>query len=681
MGSNYSKKIVVFIFIFTFVTTIVYLNHFDNAFHFDDSHTIINNVFIKDVKNIPGFFTDGTTFSSLPQNQSYRPIVSASLAIDYWLCGGLDVFYFHLSTFILFLLQGILMFFLFFKLLNKVYENKYNFFISASAAVWYALHPANAETVNYIIARSEIQSTIGVIMAFVLYMYSPFCRKTFLYLIPVGIGALAKPPAVMFAPLFFFYLVLIEQDMSLLDIFKRTSFPRLLRAIKTAIPAFLFCGMMYFIIHVFTPKSWIPGGTSTFDYAISQPMVIVHYFLTFFYPIGLSADTDWKPIQNMLSVNFIFGMAFVILLLAIASFASKKKEQRPISFGIIWFFISLLPTSSFIPLAEILNDHRLFFPYVGLILSVCWAIGLLFIKLKTRIANAKIIMIILVPLILIAYGFGTYKRNEVWQNDESLWKDVTIKSPKNGRGLMNYGLVKMKDADYAIADEYFNKALEYCPYYPTLYVNLGISCDAQSKKIQAENYFKQAIKYGYEYDYTWYYYGQFLIKERRFPEAIQNLERAFAISTINMNVRILLMDAYYETRDWERLKTMSASTLAIESTNNKAKSYLKACDTKNNKQVNRDDNIPENLTVEEYINLSLTYYQRGFYEKCIAASKKALELNTRYVPAYNNIGAAYIKLGKYNEAIGALKIALEIDPTFQLAKGNLEDARQHANQK
>src|ERR1700682_855169 len=87
------------------LVVLAYSNHFQNEFHFDDSHTVVDNPYIRSLKNIPRFFIDATTFSSLPSNQSYRPIVAASLAIDYWLGGGLNPFYFHLSTFLLYLLQ------------------------------------------------------------------------------------------------------------------------------------------------------------------------------------------------------------------------------------------------------------------------------------------------------------------------------------------------------------------------------------------------------------------------------------------------------------------------------------------------------------------------------------------------------------------------------------------------
>ncbi len=51
-------------------------NHFDNAFHFDDMHTIVNNEYIRDIRNVPRFFSDVETGSSLPTNQSYHQPVS-----------------------------------------------------------------------------------------------------------------------------------------------------------------------------------------------------------------------------------------------------------------------------------------------------------------------------------------------------------------------------------------------------------------------------------------------------------------------------------------------------------------------------------------------------------------------------------------------------------------------------
>ena len=77
-------------------------------------------------------------------------------------------------------------------------------------------------------------------------------------------------------------------------------------------------------------------------------------------------------------------------------------------------------------------------------------------------------------------------------------------------------------------------------------------------------------------------------------------------------------------------------------------------------------------TPENYLTLSLKYYEGGQYEKSINAAQEALKLKPDYAPAYNNICAAYNNLAKYDEGIAACQEALKLDPEFQLAKNNLQ---------
>ena len=130
-----------------------YSNHFHNSFHFDDAHTIENNAAIRELGNIPKFFRDATTFSSLPSNQSYRPLVSTLLAIVYSLGHG-QPFWFHLSIFALFVALMLLLAFVIYRVLEIVAPSSPNLWIALAVAAWYGLHPANADTINYIIASA-----------------------------------------------------------------------------------------------------------------------------------------------------------------------------------------------------------------------------------------------------------------------------------------------------------------------------------------------------------------------------------------------------------------------------------------------------------------------------------------------------------------------------------------------
>jgi len=153
---------------------LAYANHFHNAFHFDDSHAIVDNPYIRSLKNIPRFFTDAGTFSVLPANRTYRPIVSLSLALDYWLGGGLEPGYFQASTFFWFLIQLVAMQALFRKLCDLSNPgSSRNPWIALFATSLYGLHPAMAETVNYVIQRGEVYSTLGVVGGLAAYSLAP----------------------------------------------------------------------------------------------------------------------------------------------------------------------------------------------------------------------------------------------------------------------------------------------------------------------------------------------------------------------------------------------------------------------------------------------------------------------------------------------------------------------------
>jgi hypothetical protein len=354
----------------------VYANHFHNSFHFDDAHTIVNNASIRELRNIPLFFRDATTFSSLPSNQSYRPLVSTLLTIDYRLGGGLKPFWFHLSIFALFVALTLVLAFVVHRLIDHEASSPRHRWIAVAAAAWYGLHPANADTVNYIIATAEVISTLGVIASFAVYLAFPQSRRYYLYVLPAAIAILAKPTAAIFPVLFAMYWLLFERNKM------RLAETRLQRIVEIIVP-FVTCGAMLLLVQHMTPRSWIAGAASAHNYLITQPYVMLLYFKTFFWPSGLSADYDLNPFTTTNDPRFWAGLAFVILLAACAIAAAVSKKTRVIGFGLLWFLIALLPTSLF-PLAEVMNDHRTFLPYIGLVTAIAGAASLLVARLDRQ---------------------------------------------------------------------------------------------------------------------------------------------------------------------------------------------------------------------------------------------------------------------------------------------------------
>jgi len=605
---------------------LAYSNHFYNSFHFDDSHTIVDNVFIRDMGNIPLFFRDARTTSSLPANQGYRPMTNVTLAIDYWLGNGLaSTFYFHLSTFLWYMVQCILMYLLYLKIMNTAVQHEWNRYIALFAVGWYALHAANAETINYIIQRADSLSTLMVVAGFVLYAYLPGWRRRYIYLIPIVIGVLFKEPAVMFAPILFFYIMFFEKDYSLPESLRPGNISR---NAKDFLPAFIVCaGMGIFVIEMMS-SSFTPGGTSRFSYLITQPFVMVHYLIQFFLPFQLSADSDWKVVRNIFDEKVISAVVFILAMLYIAHITSKKRETRPISFGIIWFFLALVPTSSIIPLAEVTNDHRMFFPFIGLMLSVCWAAGVFVIRHEKNIRKnffAKTGVILIAVGILCGHAYGTHERNKVWHTEESLWHDVTLKSPENGRGLMNYGLSQMSKGNYQKAQEYFERALVLTPHYSVLHVNMGILKGAMNQPAEAEKYFRSALQYGPDNPASYFFYAKWLNSRNRSDEAVPLLKKAVQLSP------------------------------AYDLAQNLLNEILRGQRNINSPLENAEETVKNNPTSENYLSLSLKYYNAGRFKDSINACRNALKIKPDYYLAYNNICAAYNELRMWDKAIDSCK--------------------------
>ena len=337
-----------------------YANHFQNDFHFDDLHTITTNVYVQDLRNIPLFFADAQ-YSSTMRNIPWRPITAVSLAIDYWVAQGYKPFVFHLSTFLWFLLQLVLMVFLFRRIMDAASPHPSNLWTAILAAACYGLHPANAETINYIIQRAEVYNTLGIVATVLWFAARPQDRKSGLYLIPAVLACLAKAPALVFPLILLAYVWLFEEGP-------------LSARLRSTVPAFVAAAAAALLTAIMTPANFVGGATSGSLYRLTQPWVALHYFKSFFLPTGLSADTDWTYLDPF-SLQAIAGYLFVIALLAAAVYTARRRETRPIAFGIIWFFLALAPTS-LMPLAEVTNDHRMFFPFVGLTLAVFWTLRL-----------------------------------------------------------------------------------------------------------------------------------------------------------------------------------------------------------------------------------------------------------------------------------------------------------------
>ncbi len=527
------------------LAAVAYSNHFQNTFQFDDAHTVVNNPWIRDIKNIPLFFRDATTFSVFPPNRVYRPLVSTSLAIDYWLGGGTIPFWFHLSTFLWFLVQICFMAVLFRRALQRHFTKSEQLWTAMAATAIYAVHPAIAETINYVIQRADVYSTLGVVAGLVIFSRKGADRHD--YILPVVAALLCKPPAVVFPVLLFLWMLWIE------DIPAATAFRRSIPALAVTIAVMAFTKYT-------TPPSFGGKMISTVPYLTAQPAVILHYFGQFFLPLQLTGDSDFGTFASPLDPLAAAGFAFVIIMLAATVWFARKPGTRPIAFGLAWFLVGCLPTSLY-PLAEVENDHRMYFPFVGLTLAVCAAIARLLPALGLPSRWRTIVLAGTATPILVGLAWGTTQRNQVWRTPESFWSDVAQKSPGNAKGLNAYGLVLMLKGDDAGALTMFERAAAIMPEYFRLETNLGTVWDHLGNPDEAERHYLQATKLAPALAEPRIAYAEWLMNKGRLKEAIVQASLAIKQIPDEIVARHTLMTILDKANDAEGLRDAAKETL------------------------------------------------------------------------------------------------------------------------
>ena len=655
--SSVNRKRTIWLAALLLAICVAYANSFQNGFHFDDFHTVTDNPAVRSLKNVPRFFTDTTTFSVLPANRTYRPIVSTSLAIDYALGRGYVPLWFHLGTFVLFLGQVLLLFALYRLLLNRIRPSPANQWLAMFGAAWFGLHPAMAETIDYVIQRGDLYCTLGCTAALYLFARYPQRRKTGLYLLPFAFAMLSKPPAAVFPVLLVLYVYFFEQP-------EAGPVKRWVSGLKAALPALLATAALLWLQSAMTPRTFMPSILNAWDYRLTQPFVWLRYAAELFLPLHLNADTDLSPFSSF-SLQELAGLVFLVALLAAIWITARRRLLYPIAFGLLWFVITQLPTSLY-PLSEVENDHRMFFSFAGLVLAAVWAAWLLFEKAFPADKRAKLqpALVAALVLLLAAYGYGVHVRNAVWHDEESLWLDDVEKSPHNGRGLMNYGLTQMNKGAYPEALDYFTRALEFTPNYATLEINLGIVNGAMADQAngdvahtaEAERHFQRAIAVAPSDDTSHSFYGRWLMQHGRYAEAIGQLQTAIALDPPRPFQHEVLIETYTREGNLSAAHQAAQDTLTMVPDDGPALMALQH---------------PPTQDEAFWINTSLAQYKQGQFPQAIESARRALALNPKSVEAYTNIGAGYGAMGQWDEAIAGEREALRLQPSYQLAQNNL----------
>jgi tetratricopeptide (TPR) repeat protein len=663
-------------------------NHFQNSFHLDDFHTIVNNRAIRSLNRVPQFFTTTRSFSDAPEFADYRPLLSTSFALDYAVAGKAIPTVFQMDTFVWFALLIFLLYFLFRLIPGGTHQS------AAVGAALFGLHPLAADTVNYVIQRGSVLGGAGITAGLLTWIVWPrrmperlvmdpartpenwrddvgrkqaahineLYRRIIhaplgLYFFPVVLAMLCDPGAAVFAPILLAWILLFEPE----------------RGVRKALPAIVVCGGYWIVQTVLTFRFAAPSRLPLAAYWFTQPWVAMRYLRAFLVPFGLSADTDLQPVDHFWSPSALAGYAGLALVLRLAIVTARRTRWRAVSFGLWWFLIALLPTM-FVPQRTIEGGTRIFIPMIGLVLAATRTVWIGWEMLSERPGMripATVVAATLGIAVLAVCACQTWLRNRVWDSEETLWSDTMRKSPGDARAYINYGLTQTSTGDPAVILGYFEQAVPLTHHNAALETDLALAFDKLNKTTEAEAHFRDAIAVVPAYPRAFSAYGRWLLDHQRTAEASKMASRALQLEPRDLVSRQILMEQYSQAFDWAGLERAAGDALRIEPDDPVSQNYVEMSKTAQETIHNSEQAAKDNPTVDEYLSLSVLYFRNRRFEDCVNAASQALKIKPDLPEAYANMATAYYSMGKYDDAVAALQKVVRLRPDFAFARSDL----------
>src|SRR6266849_6050634 len=146
-----------------------YANSLGIGFYFDDTYGISSNPAIRSLRNIPLFFTDPFTLTTLRENVDVRPVLVVTFALNYAISGNQPWSYHVFNLILHFIAAGLVFVIVRDHLWWPASDRGRNGAAripAAAAALFFALAPLNSQTLNYMWARSALLCTVLYLAAF-----------------------------------------------------------------------------------------------------------------------------------------------------------------------------------------------------------------------------------------------------------------------------------------------------------------------------------------------------------------------------------------------------------------------------------------------------------------------------------------------------------------------------------
>ena len=516
-SGNFIYKKYTAIIIIILVSAGVYLNCISNEFLYDDKALVINNELIRNVKNIPAFFSRDI-WPAVGENTSnyFRPLIYIIFSINYYFA-GLSAPFFH-SVNIFFNTGSALILFL---IVSHLVKNANSLFLPFASAVLFALHPVHTEAVAWVSGLPDISSTFFFLLAFYFFIRTDnsFGLTHFLSAFFFLTALLCKEPAIMFPAIFIAYdFFFSKKENGFVDYIKKYS----LYAVVL---------VFYFILRAGTISGFTPAEKhselTSYELILNIFSLFVSYIKKLILPLNLNVYYVFHPVKSLTETMELISVFFTLFYFTLIFFLRRKNPL--LFFSLLWIAVTLLPSLYIPALGEnVFAERYLYLPSAGFAIITALAIS----KIPSfEISDKKTIASSITALLLICifYSAETVQRNNVWKNEMTLWSDTVKKSPDGAIPHNNFAIVLRNEGNTDEAIRHYQIAVKLRPDYFDAHYNLAVAYHLSRNLDDAEREYRIALSLNPNNPFIYNNLGSLFMGKGLFEDAANEYKKALTL--------------------------------------------------------------------------------------------------------------------------------------------------------
>ena len=620
---SHNTKTVLAAVVIVVAVAAAYSNSFTGPFIFDDVTAIQRNATIRSLRSAEVLVPPANV------TLARRPLANLSFAVNYAI-GRLDVLSYHVGNLLIHLLAALTLFGILRRtLLLPALRDRFggaSTGLAAAAALLWALHPLQTESVTYLVQRAE--SLMGLCYLLTLYavVRGASSERPWPWYagaaVACAVGMGAKE-VIATAP-----IVVLLYDRAFLGGSFREAFRRRAGLYVGLAASWAVFGAMLLLYKGSGAAGFGISMVTPWQYALTQPGVILHYLRLSFWPQPLCLDYSWP-----FATAFTQAAPEAFALAALLAAAGWAAVRRPAAgFLGAWFFLILAPTSSVMPIKDACFEHRMYLSLAAVVAGAVIAGYALLRRLTPQAASAAVILALAVAA---ALGCATFRRNADYRSEVSIWDDTARKRPENSRAWSSLGEADVNASRYDEATRACDKALDLEPNFPPAYYIRGLARAGTGRLSEAIGEYDKAIALKSDFAAAYNSRGFAWAKIGQLTEAIRDYDKAIALKPD-------FAEAYNNrgmvyARAGRAAEAFRDYDEALKLDPDHATAY-------NNRGNALADAHRDSEAIEDY--------------------GRAIALKPDFAEAYNNRGGTYARSGRLAEALRDFDNAIALRPDY-----------------